>query len=115
MEAFDYQNEAARTLIDEPGFDIPGNDMMIIWCALGLAGEAGEVVDMIKKGILHQHGINDEKLEEEIGDVCWYIAGICTVLGYDLGQIMQENIDKLKIRYPNGFSSEDSKKRIDKK
>ena len=115
MKANEYQLQAARTLIDGPDFEINNMDMMTIWCALGLAGETGEAVDMIKKGILHQHGINEGKLMEEIGDICWYIAGICSVRGYDLGQIMKENIDKLKTRYPNGFNSTDSQKRIDVK
>jgi len=113
MDANEYQVKAARTLIDGPDFEISNKDIMTIWCSLGLAGESGEVVEMVKKGILHQHGIDPEKLKKEIGDVCWYIAGICTVQGFNLGEIMQDNIAKLEKRYPNGFSSKDSKKRVD--
>lgn len=113
MNAADYQQQAARTLIDEPGFPISGNDMMILWCTIGLAGEAGEVAEMVKKGILHQHGIDRERLAKEIGDCLWYLAGICTKMGLDMGDIMRQNINKLLIRYPNGFSSDDSKRRLD--
>ncbi len=110
MHANDYQKLAARTLIDSP-VEISPRDFMLIWNAVGLAGECGEVVDYIKKGIFHQHGIEDGKLKKEIGDLLWYIAGICTVRGYSLADVMQENIDKLRSRYPNGYSAEDSKAR----
>ncbi len=113
MEAKDYQKEAARTLIEEPGLEPSNNEIMIVWNALGLAGEAGEVADLIKKGVFHQHGLDKEKLKKELGDCLWYIAALCSNLGLDLGDVMQSNIDKLKLRYPNGFTTEDSKKRID--
>lgn len=70
---------------------------------LGLAGEAGEVSDLIKKGIFHEKGIDREHLEKELGDVMWYIALICHTCSFDLDEIMQMNIDKLKVRYPEGF------------
>ena len=113
MNTKTYQTAAARTLIDGPGFEIPDNEMMVVWTALGLAGEAGEVAELAKKGVLHQHGIDRDRFAKELGDCLWYIAGLCTVLGLDLGEIMQVNIDKLLIRYPNGFNSDDSKKRVD--
>lgn len=115
MDATQYQIQAARTLIDKPDFEIPGKDIMILWCSIGLSGESGEIAELVKKGILHQHGLNKEKLSKEIGDCLWYLAGLCTILGIDLGEIMQANIDKLKERYPNGFNSKDSIKRVDVK
>ena len=115
MNASDYQHHAARTLIDKPGFEISDKDIMTVWCAVGLGGEAGEVLEQIKKGIFHQHGLDDEKLKKEIGDCLWYLAGLCTTRGYDLGEIMQANIDKLLVRYSNGFNSQDSQKRVDVK
>lgn len=113
MDANDYQKLAARTLIDKPGFEIPDDQIMLVWNALGLVGEAGECADAIKKAVFHQHGIDREKIIREIGDVLWYAAGICTVLGVDLGDAMATNIEKLKLRYPNGFTSADSVKRAD--
>lgn len=112
MDSDDYQKQAARTLTAEPGFKPSEREIMIAWNALGLAGEAGEVADIVKKGIFHRHGLNDEQLKKEIGDVLWYAAALCTTLGFDLGEIMQLNIDKLKIRYPEGFSVEDSQNRV---
>lgn len=70
---------------------------------LGLTGEAGEVSDLVKKGIFHEKGIDREHLEKELGDVMWYIALICHTCCFDLDEIMQINIDKLKSRYPEGF------------
>jgi NTP pyrophosphatase (non-canonical NTP hydrolase) len=113
MDANEYQKLAARTLIDRPGFLISDRDMMAVWNALGLAGEAGEVADHVKKGVFHQHGIDPEKLRKEIGDTLWYAAALCTTLGFDLSEIMQGNIDKLRLRYPDGYNSADSKARVD--
>ncbi len=113
MDAYDYQKLAARTLIDRPDFEITDQQVMAVWDAIGLAGEAGEVADLIKKGIFHQHGLDLVKMEKELGDVLWYVAALCTTLGLDMSAIMQANIDKLRVRYPNGYSSVDSKSRVD--
>jgi NTP pyrophosphatase (non-canonical NTP hydrolase) len=113
MKASDYQQQAARTLIDQPGFEIPGNEIMVVWNALGLAGEAGEVAELVKKGVFHRHSIDRLKLEKELGDVLWYAAALCTSLGLDMGEIMQTNLEKLKVRYPNGYSATDSQQRVD--
>lgn len=81
---------------------------MLVWCATGLIGEAGEVADYVKKGVFHQHGVLPDRLADELGDVLWYIASLCTLAGIDLSDVMQANIEKLNRRYPNGYRSEDS-------
>lgn len=73
---------------------------------LGLAGEAGEFGDMVKKFIFHEKPLDFEHLEKELGDVLWYVALICDAMGWDLESIMETNIAKLKARYPEGFSVE---------
>lgn len=103
MDADTYQKLAARTLIDGPDFKISDRDFMTVWNALGLAGEAGEVVDHIKKGIMHQRGIDLDKIKRELGDVSWYLAGLCTTLGLSLGDVMAVNVEKLRARYPDGW------------
>lgn len=113
MNANDYQRFAGRTLIDRPDFQITDEQVMIVWNAIGLAGEAGEVADLIKKGIFRQHGLDRDKLIKELGDVCWYVAALCSKLDVSLGDVMERNIDKLRARYPDGYSSEDSKHRTD--
>lgn len=72
--------------------------------ALGLTGEAGEVADMVKKHIFHGHDLTTEELVKELGDVCWYLALMCNAIGVNLEDVMALNIEKLKTRYPDGFS-----------
>lgn len=111
MTPEEYQALAARTLIDAPGFEITGADLMVVWNALGLAGEAGEVADEIKKAIFHRHGIDRPKLIKELGDCLWYIAALCTKLDLRLSDVMAANIDKLLARYPDGYSAAASRAR----
>lgn len=80
--------------------------------ALGICGEGGEVADLIKKHIEQGHQLDREKLLLEISDVMWYIAKICTALDITMEQVAIMNIDKLKKRYPNGFTTEDSIYRV---
>ena len=79
--------------------------------ALGLAGESGEVADIVKKGMYQGHPLDREHIAKELGDICWYIAETATAIGCDLETIMQMNIDKLKKRYPDGFTTERSQHR----
>lgn len=72
--------------------------------ALGLAGESGEVADMVKKSIFHKHPFDANGIIKELGDVMWYVAMCCNALNISLDDVMQGNIDKLKRRYPEGFS-----------
>lgn len=75
---------------------------------LGLAGETGEVCDILKKYFYQGHDLDKAKLIEELGDVCWYIAEIATGLGEPLEEIMLANIAKLRRRYPDGFDPDRS-------
>ncbi len=113
MDANEYQNLAARTLSKSVDFKISDSEQLLIWHALGLSGEAGEIVDIIKKGVFHHHGIDRAELTKELGDVMWYLAVMCTSLGIPLSTIMAQNIEKLKKRYPDGFNVEDSIARVD--
>lgn len=72
--------------------------------ALGLTGEAGEVADSIKKTIFHGHKMDYDGLVKELGDVCWYLALLCHAIDVPLEEVMIRNIEKLKKRYPEGFS-----------
>lgn len=113
MDATTYQKAAGRTLIAGPDAEYTGDELMLVWNAIGLAGEAGEVCDLVKKGVFHQHGIDREKLIKELGDVCWYTAALCSKLGVSLSEVMERNIEKLQQRYPDGYSSAASLARID--
>ena len=83
----------------------------IVNACFGLSGEVGEINDMVKKWVFHGHKMDKEELEKEIGDVMWYVALICTSLHIDLEEVMGKNIDKLKKRYPEGFSEKASVER----
>lgn len=109
----DYQQDAARTLIAKPDAEYTGDQIMLVWNAMGLAGEAGEVADTIKKAVFHQHGIDRDKLIKELGDVLWYVAALCTKLDTSMSEVMDRNIAKLIERYPEGYSSDASKARVD--
>jgi NTP pyrophosphatase (non-canonical NTP hydrolase) len=84
----------------------------LVYYALGVGGEAGEVVDEVKKVAFHGHELNKEKLIEELGDVLWYVARMADSLAVPLSEVAGKNMDKLEKRYPDGFSVERSKKRI---
>lgn len=81
---------------------------------LGLGGEAaGEIGEMVKKAMFHGHELNHDKIAEELGDVMFYVAALATTLDLDLEDIANNNIQKLCMRYPSGFTVEDSVRRVD--
>ena len=75
---------------------------------MGLCGESGEASDLVKKWMMQGHELDRSHLAKELGDIAWYLAETATAIGYDLETILQNNIDKLKARYPQGFSAERS-------
>lgn len=113
MDANEYQYAAGRTLIAEPDAEYSGEEIMLVWNALGLAGEAGEVSDLIKKSVFHRHTLDRAALVKELGDVLWYVAALCTKIGIHMDDVMALNIEKLRQRYPAGYSSEASKHKPD--
>jgi NTP pyrophosphatase (non-canonical NTP hydrolase) len=110
MDITQYQRLARRTMPKQ--FTANENLSML---ALGLAGEAGEVIEIVKKDLYHGHLLNKKEVEKELGDVMWYIANLATELNLSLEVILEGNIEKLKTRYPKGFTEEDSIKRVDVK
>lgn len=99
-----YQEEAMRTANGIHG-DLLQNGVM------GLCGETGECVDLVKKHLFQGHELDKEHLAKELGDVAWYLAVTAEAIGYDLNTILQMNVKKLRNRYPNGFDEERSKHR----
>jgi len=98
MQCNEYQQLAKRT----------ANETLITNFLLGLAGEAGEVVDYMKKVLYHGHLLDLDKLSKELGDVLWYISQIALYYDLELNKVALDNIEKLKARYPKGFSTERS-------
>ena len=95
LEDYDHK-DAVKICGYDPGELLNG--------ALGLTGEAGEVADQIKKTIFHGHDLDRDGLIKELGDVCWYLALLCHAIDVPLEEVMIRNIEKLKKRYPEGFS-----------
>jgi NTP pyrophosphatase (non-canonical NTP hydrolase) len=106
MDANEYQRLALRT-------EAPGREQRerLLNAALGLCGEAGEFADSLKKWEFHSHPLDVAELKKELGDVLWYAALACDALGLSMGDVMAANIEKLRRRYPDGFSSERSLQR----
>ena len=90
MEANKYQELAMLTLNKE----LSKKDMLFNG-VMGLNGESGEVIDLVKKHLFHGHELDVEKLIKELGDVMWYIAEVCTSLDVSMSEVMEKNIVKL--------------------
>ena len=86
---------------------------VLINAVMGLCGESGEAIDIVKKHLAQGHELDREHLVKEIGDIAWYLAEAATVLGVELEDVLQRNIDKLKARYPEGFKVQDSVNRTE--
>ena len=106
MDVNAYQKEAMTLL--NPALtekDVLMNALM------GLCGESGEAIDLMKKHLYQGHELDREKLIKELGDVAWYLAEAATGLNIDLSEVLQRNLDKLHARYPQGFSTANSQNR----
>ena len=103
MKVNEYQNLALRTVNKE----LSKKDILING-VMGLCGESGEAIDIVKKHLAHGHELDREKLVLELGDVAWYLAETAYALDISLEDVFKLNIEKLKKRYPDGFDKEKS-------
>ncbi len=92
--------------------DLDQKDVLING-VMGLCGESGEAIDIVKKHLHQGHALDREHLKEELGDIAWYLASTSYALGLDLDDVLSANIAKLKRRFPEGFSTEASENRQD--
>lgn len=106
MDINEYQTLAMTTLNPE----LSRRDVLIN-SVMGLCGESGEAIDIVKKWMAQGHELDKEHLAKELGDIAWYLAEAATALEIPLADILQANIDKLKKRYPNGFDTRKSLER----
>lgn len=109
MDISQYQHKAMRTKRNNLS-----TEGQILNACLGLAGEVGECVDHIKKGIFHGHKLDKDYIKKELGDIAWYIALMSDALDLDMGDIYKDNIAKLEKRYPEGFNMNRSINRDEK-
>ena len=113
MTINEYQWECLRTDSEckKWGDALAGDDRGLLNGLMGLNGESGECIDILKKYMFQGHALDAEHLAKELGDVAWYLAVSAYHLGYDLETIFKMNVEKLRSRYPDGFDSEMSKNR----
>ena len=104
MTINEYQLAALRTAQTDK---LTASDLLLN-SALGLCGESGEVADLVKKHRFQGHDLDFDHVAKELGDIAWYLAVGAYSIGYDLETILQMNVDKLKARYPDGFSTDRS-------
>ena len=107
MEVNEYQKLAMTTL--NPALS---RKDVLINSVMGLCGESGEAIDIVKKWLAQGHELDKEHLAKELGDIAWYLAEAATALDLPLDQILQANLDKLKKRYPEGFDAQRSLERL---
>lgn len=85
---------------------------VLVNSVMGLCGEAGEAIDIVKKWMAQGHALDKEHLAKELGDIAWYLAEAATALDLTLESVFQANLDKLKKRYPDGFDTTKSQARL---
>ena len=113
MEYFaDYQKEAAKTAVYREAIEgLEANDqtsemIRLVYPALGLAGEAGELVNKVKKLVRGDTSLSNfffkASLVDELGDVLWYVSALCDELGYSMADVAQMNLEKLAERAEAG-------------
>lgn len=103
MDVNEYQKSAMKTL--NPMLD---KKDVLINSVMGLCGESGEAIDIVKKWLMQGHDLDKEHLIKELGDIAWYIEEAATALDVPLETVFQGNLDKLRRRFPNGFDTQAS-------
>lgn len=98
MEFNEYQKAAKRTLY--------GNEQVLTNCALGLAGESGQLIDLIKNYTFKGKDLNRSEMVHELGDVLWYLSQIAAWADIPFNEVAEDNIQTLNRRYPHGFSQD---------
>lgn len=98
----DYQGLAARTINPELG-----QTEMEDHATRGMAGEVGEIHSIYQKEY-QGHPLDYNHVKKELGDLLWFIAEYCTAMNWDMGEVAQLNIDKLRARFPEGFEVDKS-------
>lgn len=106
MTANEYQKAALRTL--NPALD---KKDVLINGVMGLCGESGEAIDIVKKWLAQGHTLRREQLIDELGDIAWYLAEAAFALDVTLDEVLAGNLEKLRRRYPEGFDSDRSRGR----
>lgn len=103
MDIKEFQEKSLRTMNNNLTEEQKISNMVF-----GINGEVGEVTDILKKHLYHNHVLDIDHLKEELGDVMFYIVNLATLYNIDMEEVLQINVDKLSKRYKDGFSVKDS-------
>ena len=103
MRVNEYQEAAMATL--NPALD---KKDVLVNSVMGLCGESGEAIDIVKKWLMQGHELDKDHLIKELGDVAWYLAEAATALDVPLETVLQGNLDKLRQRFPNDVDTDAS-------
>ena len=106
MTLDEYELAATRTL--NPAL---GERERLFDAAAGLAEEAGEVLGQVRKHLYQTHALDRERLTKELGDALWCLTIAARSIGVSLDDVARANIEKLRRRYPDGFSNDASAQR----
>lgn len=118
MTPNEYQKEAMRTDSNYVAIgervDNSHRVLRLLHAQLGIASEAGEIADCLKKHLIYGQTLDTANIKEECGDLLWYINLLLEALGFDIEDAMIDNIAKLKLRYPDKFTEKAAVERADK-
>lgn len=104
IEILEFQTKSIRTM-DHGATE----EQQISMMAMGLSGEVGEVIDILKKHLYHGKELDVDHLAEELGDVMFYLTNLATIFDLPMEDVLQENVEKLEKRYPQGFKKLDDR------
>jgi len=106
MTLDDYQHAAARTIngtLSEP--------QRLLDAAAGLAEESGEILGLVRKHVFQSRPLDHAALEKELGDALWCLSIVAASAGLALDRVAAANIEKLRLRYPDGYNDTASRNR----
>jgi NTP pyrophosphatase (non-canonical NTP hydrolase) len=118
MDPSDYQTQCARTECDNvaarrrmvtplwSGLEADLEPVRLTHAVMGMVDEVGEIAKLVKGWIYYGKGLDHGAVKEELGDLLWYVALTCNTLGLDMGEVMEANLRKLRVRYPEKFREE---------
>jgi NTP pyrophosphatase (non-canonical NTP hydrolase) len=110
----EFSDAVARTAKSMPTQEVDGPTLNMLHWVLGIAGEAGELIDPIKKCVFYNKELDIGNVQEELGDILYYTIALINELGLDPEYVMSDVIYKLQLRYPEGYSDEHAQLRLDK-
>lgn len=119
MNNINYQKEVMRSAPDtveliKHRFNSSLIITTLVHAQLGLTTEVGELADAVKKFLIYGQKLDRENVIEECGDILWYLTLALDTIGSSVDEAMQNNVNKLKLRYPEKFTEKDAAERKDK-